>query len=241
MADTCVVYFQFNKTTLHQNQVTALDEWVSRQALRAFSEICISAYADSVGSEHYNLRLTAERANTIKQLLADRMDESISIHSYGEQYASTAPAAADRKATIIVKYSEKQLDQETQKTTTAIDTIITLKNIQFIEDLPYLTAEGEGVIKTYITMIKRFRFDRMEIVGYYFYDGPSLKPTDSRFKLSEQRAKVIADIFRNEGFDAARISSKGGGNSKMVIEHANTDEEKRRNIRVEVILHSTGN
>ena len=55
-------------------------------------------------------------------------------------------------------------------------------------------------------------------------------------ELSENRAKTVFEILKDNGIPAERMTYKGMGNTEMVYPHAATDEEKRKNMRVEIFI-----
>ncbi|HEX2682687.1 MAG TPA: OmpA family protein, partial [Ferruginibacter sp.] len=53
--------------------------------------------------------------------------------------------------------------------------------------------------------------------------------------LSEQRAKAARDYLIRKGLTENRVEAKGYGSSKPVADN-NTEEGKRKNRRVEIVL-----
>jgi outer membrane protein OmpA-like peptidoglycan-associated protein len=114
------------------------------------------------------------------------------------------------------------------------DTIITLANINFIEDSPNLTEASRMIIPEYVRMLQRYKADSLEIDGYCHSLTPITNTSDPLFKLSVQRAKLIFDYLVDEGFDRTRLSYKGMGNATPKNEHPVTADEARANMRVEI-------
>ena len=120
------------------------------------------------------------------------------------------------------------------------DTIITLTNINFIEDSPNLTEASVMVIPEYVRMLQRYKADSLEIDGYCHSLTPITNTNDPLFKLSVKRAKFIFDYLVDEGFDRTKLSYKGMGNATPKNEHPATAEEARTNMRVEIrVFHKT--
>ena len=114
------------------------------------------------------------------------------------------------------------------------DTVITLADINFIEDSPNLTEASRMIIPEYVRMLQRYKADSLEIDGYCHSQTPITNTSDPLFKLSVKRAKLIYDYLVDEGFDRAKLSFKGMGNATPKNEHAVTAEEARVNMRVEI-------
>ena len=114
------------------------------------------------------------------------------------------------------------------------DTVITLTNINFIEDSPNLTEASVMLIPEYVRMLQRYKADSLEIDGYCHSVTPITSTSDPLFRLSVQRAKFIFDYLVDEGFDRTKLSYKGMGNATPKNEHPSTVEEARANMRVEI-------
>jgi OOP family OmpA-OmpF porin len=57
------------------------------------------------------------------------------------------------------------------------------------------------------------------------------------FKLSEQRASVIKDLLVENDIPANRIQSRGVGNTRPIYPDPVNDEERKQNMRVQVIVY----
>jgi flagellar motor protein MotB len=57
-------------------------------------------------------------------------------------------------------------------------------------------------------------------------------------KLSEDRAKTVFVILKDNGIPEGKMIYKGMGNKQMINPYAKTDEEKRENMRVEIFILS---
>jgi len=53
------------------------------------------------------------------------------------------------------------------------------------------------------------------------------------------RAKLVYRLLSEEGIPARRMSYKGMGNTEMIYPHARTEEEMRKNMRVEIFVIQT--
>lgn len=118
------------------------------------------------------------------------------------------------------------------------DTVVSLTNINFIEDSPNLTAASRMALPAYIRALQQYKGDFIEIDGYCNSFKPITSTSDPLFRLSVQRAKLIYDYLLDEGFDAAKLSYKGMGNASSIDAHPTTSAAARSNMRVEIhIFH----
>ena len=55
-------------------------------------------------------------------------------------------------------------------------------------------------------------------------------------ELSAARARLIYEILIDKGIPAERMFWKGMGNTEMIFPNAGIEEEKRKNMRVEILI-----
>ena len=55
-------------------------------------------------------------------------------------------------------------------------------------------------------------------------------------QLSLDRARVVYEMLVERGLPAEKMIFKGYGNTEMIYPDAVTDEEKRKNMRVEILV-----
>jgi outer membrane protein OmpA-like peptidoglycan-associated protein len=143
--------------------------------------------------------------------------------------------------TDTVKTSQANISKasfaEIIKRGTPPDTVITLKNIYFIEDKPILTGSSRFVLPGYVNLLKRYKGRFLEIDGFCNSPTPIYGPDDPLFILSVKRAKFIYDTLIDEGFDPDKLSYKGMGNSSPANPDAVTLDQKRANMRVEIKVY----
>lgn len=66
--------------------------------------------------------------------------------------------------------------------------------------------------------------------------GPEWNFSGSAKKLSMHRAEAIKEYLVKQGIESKRISTKGFGGEKMIIENPKKLEDIQRNVRVEVLI-----
>ena len=103
------VYFDFNKSTLNAKEKNKLDN-VSKliKESKEIESVDIAGYADSIGKNGYNKRLSAKRAQTVKSYLSKKglKTRNLSVESYGESKPVTNCDANLAKADLIACLAE---------------------------------------------------------------------------------------------------------------------------------------
>ncbi|MEK6746421.1 MAG: OmpA family protein [Pseudomonadota bacterium] len=98
------VYFDFNKSTLNAKEKNKLDN-VSKliKESKEIESVDIAGYADSIGKNGYNKRLSAKRAQTVKSYLSKKglKTRNLSVESYGESKPVTNCDANLARADLI--------------------------------------------------------------------------------------------------------------------------------------------
>ena len=106
---------------------------------------------------------------------------------------------------------------------------ITLKGVNFATGSDRLTFNSLPVINTTVTALKANPGINVEVAGHT--DGLGIKSINQ--KLSKRRANAVAIQFIEQGVEAARISTKGYGESNPIAPN-NTEEGRLMNRRVEL-------
>ncbi len=81
------VYFDFNKSTLNAKEKTKLDTVAKLiKASKEVEAIDIAGYADNIGKDGYNKKLSAKRAGTVKAYLAKKglKTRKLTVEAFGE-------------------------------------------------------------------------------------------------------------------------------------------------------------
>ena len=103
------VYFDFNKSTLNAKEKTKLDN-VSKiiKESKEIETVDIAGYADSIGKNGYNKKLSAKRAETVKGYLAKKglKTRKLTVESFGESKPVTNCDANLAKADLIACLAE---------------------------------------------------------------------------------------------------------------------------------------
>ena len=93
------VYFDYNSSAPQKSSLWAADFVANYLKQNSGASVKVLGYADELGSENYNQKLSAKRAEVIKQLLVDRgVDASkLSFEGKGEDKTVNAKAANARQ------------------------------------------------------------------------------------------------------------------------------------------------
>lgn len=103
---------------------------------------------------------------------------------------------------------------------------LTLENIYFETNKSRILPESYQPLYDIIVQMKLQPDLKVEIVGHTDKHGDP----KANQKLSEERAKAVAEFFISKGIDATRITTRGEGQSKPV------SEQDHQNRRVEFIF-----
>ena len=94
-----------------------------------------------------------------------------------------------------------------------------------------LNPKARDMLKAMASVLKRYGSTHINVGGYTDTAGGAAL----NLRLSEQRAKAVADVLMDEGVTQARITTKGFGESFLRVPTADGVNEPR-NRRVEITL-----
>jgi outer membrane protein OmpA-like peptidoglycan-associated protein len=106
------VLFKFDKSDLNQKFISRLDSFVTAIKARTYSKLLVAGHTDNYGTDEYNLKLSQDRANTIRNYLLDKLNingKLIDAKGYGESQPRNTNATAagrqlNRRVEIIIYY-----------------------------------------------------------------------------------------------------------------------------------------
>jgi len=254
--DTITLYFAFNQHQLRQEQTARLDTFL-RRVDPTTDTLFVSGYTDTIGTLEYNRSLSMRRAQQAAThigphpptiLLANGESNQIAggdsanrrvvvIRSYPTITSPSTPTTTTPTTTIPT--TPPPTTSPTPDTTTTAgkpDSVVTLKDINFLEDQAILTASARMYLPHYITLLRQYMSSYIEVDGFCNSTQPITDPNDPLFKLSVKRARLIYDVLVDEGFDPSHLSYKGMGNMRSKFAHPVTAEEMHPNMRVEVLI-----
>jgi outer membrane protein OmpA-like peptidoglycan-associated protein len=170
--------------------------------------------------------------------------DSISIDFAGEKHTAGKDISYNRRVEIYFKENmaeDKNTLLENNVDTLAITEKYEISHIYFIPDKAIVDPATFFAVDDAAKYLKHFPGCKFEIVGHVNYamlpsavnNPKNLEPAQ---RLSEERAKTIYDLFIERGIPAESMTHKGVGNSQMVFKNPKNDEEKRKNMRVEILI-----
>jgi len=230
------IYFGSNKWEADSLQLDRFDQFLS--AVESVKQV--TGYADSIGTRSYNLNLSRLRAEYVAVIIRRREgDKQLSLRYLGEDGQTGKDLQLDRRVEIIGSLKEKTLTPVERRPPTAEGEIIktvSVENIYFLPDRAIVTEESISYVKDLANILAGYdKANQFEIVGHVNYqsrlDSSGLKDL---YELSLQRARVVYDLLVEYGIQKERLTYRGAGNSEPIIANPKNDEEKRKNMRVEV-------
>ena len=78
---TALVHFDFDRSVLRSGETPKLDEISAKFQGRTFLRVDIVGYADRIGPDPYNMRLSEQRAESVRVYLVGKGVEAGSIHT----------------------------------------------------------------------------------------------------------------------------------------------------------------
>jgi outer membrane protein OmpA-like peptidoglycan-associated protein len=254
--DTLVLHFPFNGFILRQEDSGRLSNFLQVHTLETDS-LYIFGFTDTVGAVAYNMRLSLSRAQSTARCVKRFTSIPFRIFAKGEEDPIAGDDSLSRRVLIITSHFPRTTEQGQvvgigqQSSIPALrssfdtmtptvqqpDTIISLANVNFIEDTPNLTAASRMALPAYIQFLRRFKAEFLEIDGYCNSTTPITSTTDPLYILSVKRAKLFFDFLVDDGFDSTRLSYKGMGNAFPKNSNPANNDEARANMRVEVRIY----
>ena len=237
------LFFDVNRFVLTEHHFMLIDSAINSKNIIVTT---IKGFADSTGNAFYNMDLSQKRAMAVFQYFTNHhYRDSISVEYFGEQNATSSKMSYDRRVEIWFrqKVAEKIIaaGEKTQTDTLAITERYELSNIYFLPDRAIVDPTSFFAIDDAAKYLKRFSGCKFEIVGHVNYvTSPSLANNPKALEplqiLSEERAKEVYDQLAERGIPKQDMTHKGVGNSQMVFKNPKNDQEKRKNMRVEILI-----
>jgi len=155
-------------------------------------------------------------------------DVNVRIAPPGAALTPKPKASVPPPPKIVVPQHTSSKEVAIEKVEPAVGTSVRLDNVQFEFDKAVLLPGYEDELTKLVDMLTDYPFLRAEIEGYTDDEGTD----DYNLKLSNDRAKAVADYLIKKKVEKERITWKGYGESKPLV--ANTsDANKAINRRVE--------
>lgn len=152
------------------------------------------------------------------------------ISSIDRQVAVPALPAVEWGQSLIEELRRRGI--EVQDTARGI--VITLPGLLFEVNRSELGPSAEGKITDVALVMKRYAPARTVLVEGHASREPGALD-ERNFRLSEDRAKKVAEVLASNGLHPDKITAKGLGSSRSVAPN-DSEEGRRKNRRVEIIV-----
>lgn len=151
---------------------------------------------------------------------------------YGEKYSITAEAKGYAAISDNIDLSTIDVFKEITKDLYLVQieagSIVRMNNLFFDTGQSKINSNSYVELNNVVKMLKENPGMKIEINGHTDNVGSD----ETNMKISEARAKTVANYIIGKGIDAQRIKHKGYGEKKPVASNS-TIEGKRKNRRVE--------
>lgn len=243
--DTVSIYFDLDEFDLSEQDKEKLSEVINNINKGSIELKSIEAHTDTSGSIAYNRVLSQKRLNSVLHVLNDQ-SRNITTASFGESIASKDQKynpASYRKVDVItsqviieeiVEIEEEVTDEQklnddlnTFLTDTTSETLIQL-SVNFYPGKAILLAGEEEELYVLYRFLKVHPNVKAKIRGHVC--------CGSNMMLSQNRAFVVYDYLVERGISPSRLTHRGYDNSQPFIWPEETEEDKSKNRRVDVVF-----
>jgi len=221
-----VVHFGYKKSALTTDSQSRLNRLLPLLARATTTNIEIRAHTDNVGSQEYNLPLSQQRAELVRQMLIDQGIDSGKIQAIGrgklEPIADNNTEqgrAENRRVEIIFTVGNK--NPSARK----------LDRLHFASKTFGITEYSRNLIASYVARLARFPDAGLLIKSYTDNVGSA----EQNLGLSLQRANETKAVFVENGIPEHRIQAIGMGENTPIADNK-TNKGRNKNRRAELYL-----
>ena len=215
------IYFDTDEYFVVQTEKARLFGFVKALPKRGLLKIEISGFCDDIGAENYNLILSQNRANAIREVFSSLSffpDKIISVDGKGEVLLNVYPSddpeivrSLNRRVDVVVSYLAPATVSETSLKDTSSPVV--LNNVHFISGYSYLARGSKEILSSLAKTLTKESFSFV-IQGHVCCTEGKIDAIDKRTKernLSVARAKYVYDYFLEKGIENSRMSYEGFG------------------------------
>jgi outer membrane protein OmpA-like peptidoglycan-associated protein len=113
------------------------------------------------------------------------------------------------------------------------DSLIVLNEVLFAVNSYKLRPELYPKLDSIVMFLRKNPSTKIEISGHTDNTGSE----SHNLKLSENRADAVAEFVVDKGIDTSRVTFNGYGSSRPIASN-DTDQGRRKNRRVEILIHN---
>jgi outer membrane protein OmpA-like peptidoglycan-associated protein len=224
--------------------------------------VTIRGYADFLGSDAYNNRLSQTRADAVKRYLLSRQPalRVLISQGYGETQSHDPGSGNGEPQQRRVDVTAKRYQAPATQPVAAIpatpqapaertDTLrpaiellekgqsMELEGLSFVPGKHTWTRDSEKALLNLLSALQAFPDLKIEIQGHICcVDGPGDAVDYDTFekRLSENRARAVYAYLVANGIDGSRLRYKGYGHSQPKIDPERNSFHEQMNRRVEI-------
>ena len=225
-----VVYFETDQYSIVETERYRLLLFLQEIEGLDIEKISIYGFCDDRGSDSYNLKLSQQRADAIKEVFSNNeITESLitNVDGKGEILLKIIKEddiqkirGLNRKVEIIVAPYDPPRPKVVRKSTTdkllskklKIGDKIVLENLLFQTGYSYLIEESKAKLDTIVTALLKRPEIYFSVEGHVCCTNGDRDAIDRKTNirnLSVARAKYIYDYFASKGIDEARMRYVG--------------------------------
>ncbi len=248
------VYFEHNSYKLNPESKQKLD---SLTLLKTSLKFKIFGNCDPSGTNEYNNKLSENRAKTVRDYLQNKILENIqliSVVGLGEEKQINDSSTEElrgknRRVDIFIekafapgeKISRNVLPSffSTEISQMKVKDTFALPNVNFVGGRHVWLPKGQSEILKLLKILKENPAIEIELQGHICCDYENFDGEDldlKTFNLSFTRANAIKEFLLKNGIDSKRITAKGLGHLNPVVYPEETESDKVKNRRVELVL-----
>lgn len=244
------VYFDVDEFILTDEAKSTLDELIPSIQNKKLE---ITGYTDSTGSVEYNLALSKKRAQSVSSylLLKGVNGKQVKPLSAKGETTSDARLSQNRRVSIVVnnesiinakdkehlsKTKDGELNQETIDNIETGD-ILNVGGLEFHPGRHFLKSYSMPILDKLTNVLLDNPDVKIEIQGHICCQpsGDGLDTDTGTRNLSENRAELIYNELIKRGISRDRLTYKGYGSSRKLVEEINA-EAMQRNRRVSILI-----
>jgi OmpA-OmpF porin, OOP family len=195
----------------------------------------IEGYADEVGNDADNMRLSQQRAEVVVQYLVANFGidpARLSAKGYGKArpVADNATDAGRQKNRHINAVIDCAL--EVKELATPAERLCVSLKVEFASDSARIDPRYYDQVNSVGEYLKKYPTTTAVIEGH----TDNLGNAEQNLKLSQQRAdSVVNYLMEKFGIESSRLSAKGYGSTRRIA-YNNTPEGRQQNRRINAII-----
>jgi OOP family OmpA-OmpF porin len=258
------IHFQYNKADVKASSYTLLDSLVETAKKCPNDAILVAGHTDSVGSKNYNLKLSTNRANRVREyLITHGIDKSrVRAIGYGESKpiadnSTKEGQAKNRRIELNVMdikdlpsapKVEKVIKEEQLQEVKSIQTVDNTEDVQFSCEREFQRIFSKDKIHFDYNKasIASNSYKLLDLLADVIKKCPnkiisieghtdSIGSKSYNLKLSLNRVNAVKDYLVKKGVSADRLEVVGHGESKPLVSNM-LKAGRAKNRRIEFIV-----